>query len=160
MKAFQTALRKGLFRFSEAAEPYAYKDPLLPLLPQIIIGKEMVKKNEIRTWETATDSGGRSHCSYSSSENFTFKGEVIFDNQIANETRSSGGFVAVRGTFAKALDLRDFIGFEVQMRSSVPITVTINLACESLFVNDIYQFHFRIRNTSWTKYHIRFDRFM
>lgn len=158
MKAFQTALKKGLFQFS--AEVQAYRDPLLPLMSQIIVGKSFNPQNEIKTWETATDSGGRSHCTHSFSENLTFKGEVIFDSQIANETRSSGGFVAVRGTFAKALDLRDFVGFEVNMKSSVPIIVTINLACESMFVNDIYQFHFRIRNTAWTKYHIRFDRFM
>ena len=160
MKAFQAALRKGLFKFSEAAEPYAYKNPLLPLLPQIIIGNDPLTRNEMKIWETATDSGGRSHCSYSSSDNFTFKGEVIFDSKIAEETRSTGGFVAVRGKFEKPLDLRDYIGLEVYMKSSVPIIVTINLACQSLFVNDIHQFHFKIRNTSWTKYHIRFDRFM
>jgi Complex I intermediate-associated protein 30 (CIA30) len=156
----QDSLRRGLSKVTNAMDDLVFGSAFKNLTPKVIIGNRDPSRNAIKSWETARDIGGSSYCSYSDDNNLIFKGEVVFDETISQKSRTIGGYVALRGLFESSIDLRDYSGVEVSMRSNVPMILTLNMGCESHFVNDIFQFHLQVSNTSWQKYQIRFDNFV
>lgn len=156
----QDSLRRGLSRITNVMDDLVFGSAFKSLTPKVILGKNNLDKNAIKSWETAKDVGGSSYCSYSDDNNLVFKGEVVFDESISAKSRTIGGFVALRGLYENTIELRDYSGVEVSMRSNVPLIVTLNMGCESHFMNDIFQFHIQVSNTSWHKYQIRFDNFV
>lgn len=156
----QDSLRRGLSRVTDVMDDLVFGSAFKALTPKIILGKHNPSGTSIKSWETSKDIGGSSYCSYSNDNSLIFKGEVVFDEAISAKSRTIGGYVALRGLYENTIDLRDYSGVEVSMRSNVPITITLNMGCESHFVNDIFQFHLQVNNTSWQKYYIRFDNFV
>lgn len=161
MISFASAVRKRVAKMVQDVDSFAFGDAFKERLPVMVLGKGSCPLNySIKTWETSTDSGGSSNCSYSFDENLVFKGEVVFDHLIAEKTKSNGGYVALRGLFQKTAELNDYEGFEITMKCNAPVIVTLNVGCESLFVSDLFQFHIRAKGTDFTKYHVKFSDFM
>lgn len=155
----QGSLLRGISRVTDAMDLFGFGTAFKSLTPEVVIGKNCSSRSTIKSWETAKDVGGSSYCSYIHENSLIFKGEVVFDEKISARTKTVGGFVALRGLYQNTNDLRDYAGFQISMRSNIPLIVTLNVGCESLFVNDIFQFHLQVTNTSWQKYHIRFEDF-
>ena len=158
MISFVSAVRK---RVAKLVQDVDFEAAFRERVPIMVLGKDSCPlKYSMKTWETSADGGGSSHCSYILDENLVFRGEVGFDHLIAKRTKSTGGYVALRGLFETTAELNDFEGFEINMKCDAPIIVTLNVGCESLFGSDLFQFHIKVKGTDWTKYHVKFSDFM
>jgi hypothetical protein len=126
-------------------------------------------KAAIENFRTLSDNdyGGKSTCDVSIGHSngqggLKFKGLVTFNDDIADSTKAKGGFCAIKGYCKHKgrsyVDLRDYEGIEITMRSSVRQIYTLNLTCESLFEDDLYQLDIQV-GESWKTFHIPFSYF-
>ena len=156
------AIKKGIINAKKVVNTMMLNDDVFAVHPIVLIGKGCLEEHAFEKWETTDDqdNGGTSYCSHTADTNLLmFKGKVIFDEQIAARTKIRSGYCGIRGVFEHAVDMSDYTGFEVNMKSSTPMTLTMNMRCQSFFNSDIFQFHFQVTDT-WRKYHIPFRDFM
>jgi hypothetical protein len=89
-----------------------------------------------------------------------FKGELIFNEDIAKFNRAKGAFCACKGTFTSVLDLRDYEGFSLKVLSvDQDLSFTFNMYCESQFERDLYQIVLQVPKNEWFTFHIPFYLF-
>ena len=151
----------SIINFRKGFSDVIYDEDFLTVLPKRIIGKDVPHAHSFKKWMSSSDAnnGGTSFCSFSANNSLVFKGRVVFDEEIAQRMHTRSGFCALRGSLKDTLDLRDYEGLELYMKSNTPVLVTLNMGCESYFDSDIFQFHFHVQDT-WRKYHIPFHKFM
>lgn len=151
----------SIINFRKGFSDVIYDEDFLTVLPKRIIGKDVPHAHSFKKWMSSSDAnnGGTSFCSFSANNSLVFKGRVVFDEEIAQRMHTRSGFCALRGSLKDTLDLRDYEGLELYMKSNTPVLVTLNMGCESYFDSDIFQFHFHVHDT-WRKYHIPFHKFM
>lgn len=161
MKKAIDKLATGFGSFKKSFGDVLTNDDLFNVIPIRLLGKDVPKENKMKRWMTSTDvdNGGSSFCSFTANDNLVFKGRVVFDESIALRTKTRSGYCGLRGTFEETVDLRDYEGVEIFMKSNVPLILTVNMGCESFFESDIFQFHFQVHDT-WRKYHVPFNKFM
>ena len=161
MKKAIEKMSSSIVNFRKGFTDVIYDEDLLTVIPKKIIGKNVPAAHAFKKWMSSSDAnnGGASFCSFSTNDNLIFEGRVVFDEAIAERMRTRSGFCALRGSLKNTLDLRDYDGMEIYMKSSAPVMLTLNMGCESYFDNDIFQYHFLVQNT-WRKYHIPFHQFM
>ena len=89
-----------------------------------------------------------------------FSGYLKFNPDIAKKTSTKGSFCGFKGTLNRQLDLRDFEGLELTLRSNKDLVFTFNLGMISLFDGDMYQIGLSVpKSTEWLKYQIPFSLF-
>ena len=128
----------------------------------------------IQIWKALSDKdyGGHSECtadvtwqidpssSNQPSPHLSFQGIVNFDEEVGERTKAKGGFCAVKGYLQRSIDLRDYEGLSMELRG-VPSSTqfAFNMACQSLFEDDLYQLEIVVANNQWTTVHLPFDHF-
>jgi len=128
--------------------------------------------NKVIRWDCLDDKdyGGASSCeaklmSGAADDNVSsflrIQGNVSFDKTMAEEKKIKGGFSAVRGKLTPPpMDLRDYQGLELTLRSSMKQTFMLNLTCTSFFLDDLYQYKCVIPPSSeWQKLQVPFALF-
>ena len=72
-----------------------------------------------------------------------------------------GGYAAVTMDTKKPIDLRDFTGFNFEIRSKTDLTITFNMKCDSLVENDLYQLPFHLKaSDDWNSLYAPFRDFI
>lgn len=120
--------------------------------------------NIIRGWSAATDNdyGGKSLCHVTAAAGgyMRIEGMVSYDKALAESTKVKGGFCAIHGKCEPVVDLRDYEGLRVTLRSPRDQSFTVNLKSTSLFDDDIYQVRCEIKGSSeWRHISMPFERF-
>ena len=125
---------------------------------------------DIHIWKALSDKdyGGHSECTADvipSSSNqslpyLSFQGIVNFDEEVEEKTKAKGGFCAIKGYLRQSIDLRDYEGLSMELRG-VPSSsqFAFNMACQSLFEDDLYQLEMLVTNNQWITVHLPFDHF-
>jgi hypothetical protein len=122
---------------------------------------------EVRLWKALSDKdyGGSSECIAEVDNNnssrhgaMVFQGIVNFSESTAEATNAVGGFCAVKGFLQRPVDLRDYMGFSMELRSIPAQVFTFNMTCESLFEDDLYQLELLVTE-EWTTVHLPFHLF-
>ena len=121
---------------------------------------------KVRLWKALSDKdyGGTSECMTEVVEKddvqgvMVFKGIVNFSESTAEATNAVGGFCAVKGFLQRPVDLRDYMGFSMEVKSISSQVFTFNMTCESLFDDDLYQLEIPV-NEEWTTVHLPFHLF-
>lgn len=121
----------------------------------------------VRLWKALSDKdyGGTSECTAEVDVQDTsrlgamvFKGIVNFSESTAESTNAVGGFCAVKGFLQRPVDLRDYMGFSMELRSIPAQVFTFNMSCESLFEDDLYQLEISVTE-EWMTVHLPFHLF-
>jgi hypothetical protein len=74
-----------------------------------------------------------------------------FDEQHAVATKARGGFAALRFDCDKEIDLLDYEGFDIEIRSKTTLNMLFNMKCRSFIENDINQLPFELpASDQWT----------
>ena len=124
---------------------------------------------DVHTWKALSDKdyGGQSECTANvipSSNNtplphLSFQGIVNFDEEVGEKTKAKGGFCAIKG-YLRSIDLRDYEGLSMEVRGEPSSSqFAFNMACQSLFEDDLYQLEILVANNQWTTVHLPFDHF-
>ncbi len=123
-------------------------------------------------WETFDDKvlGGASELVVESIEDniggggghLVIKGSLDLDEEKAEEMQVRGGYCAVKGICSDTVDLRDYEGLELELRSPhKELTFTMNMSTASLFDDDIYQVKMEIQpSTEWKTIEVPFSAFV
>jgi hypothetical protein len=132
--------------------------------PLFTLDKDM--RNQMGEWNTFDDRqyGGNSSCQVQkmSDEGFIrFSGKLDLDEEKAEELEVVGGYCAFKGHLLSTVDLRDYEGFLITLRSPMEDAVfTLNLGTTSLFDDDIYQVKCEIaRSNEWKSLEVPFGAF-
>lgn len=125
----------------------------------------------ISKWNCVNDNdyGGKSfsnvtdHIDEESGEQFIrVTGNVLYDDELAKNNKVKGGFCAILGNCAPIVDLRDYEGLQMTMRSRRKHqSFTINLKSSSLFEDDLYQIRCELKGggKEWKKINVPFSMF-
>lgn len=100
------------------------------------------------------DGGGGGH--------LVIKGSLDLDEEKAEEMQVTGGYCAVKGLCSETMDLRDYEGLEMVLRSPhKELVFTMNMSTASLFDDDIYQVKMEIQpSTEWKSIEVPFSAFV
>ncbi len=147
---------KSFFRSIDAIEN-------LSNLPPIILWPE-VNTKFIKRWKSLDDRSykGKSCSKFeidSKNNVLRFFGDVIFDEDIAKITKAKSSFCAIKGVFEKPVDMRDYEGIEITMRSNIKANYILNIECSSSFDDDLYQIDLEPMQSKWCTYQIPFSAF-
>ncbi len=133
-------------------------------IPLFTLDKEL--ENQIGEWKTFDDRqyGGSSSCEVqelSDDGYIRFSGKLDLDEEKAVELEVVGGYCAFKGALSNIVDLRDYEGFKVTLRSPRKDAVfTLNLGTTSLFDDDIYQVKCEIaQSREWKSIEVPFGAF-
>lgn len=72
---------------------------------------------------------------------------------------AKGGFCAMKGYCSSIQDLRDYQGFEIDVRSENKQLFFFNTAYETHFQGDLYQFGLKLPARRWCRIHLPFSMF-
>ena len=99
--------------------------------------------------------------SLSNSENIVnFTGKLVYNEDIAKETKAKGTFCAFKGNFHRPVDFRDYEGLSLTVRSvGIDLSFLFNLYCESQFDGDLYQLLLQVPKDELKTFHIPFSLF-
>mmetsp|Transcript_85132 Transcript_85132/g.166546 ORF Transcript_85132/g.166546 Transcript_85132/m.166546 type:complete len:226 (-) Transcript_85132:31-708(-) len=89
-------------------------------------------------WKTVNDGG--TDGSY-----LTWEGTLHFDEGHAEKSKASGGFSAIRLSTPKPIDLQDYEGFELEIRSSRDLSIVMNMQCHNYVDKEIFQLPFEVK---------------
>jgi hypothetical protein len=125
-------------------------------------------ENVITRWKVFSDAeyGGTSKCSYKITNNnsdgssiLTFQGRINFDENSPIRHTSKGGYCAITGYSDSSVDLMDFEGVEVLLRTSKPCNFLVSLKPYSMMQEDLYQVIVQTTSSSWKRFHLPFHMF-
>jgi hypothetical protein len=88
-----------------------------------------------------------------------FDGIVKYDDEIAQRIKTRGSFCAMKAYFTKVLDLRDYEGFGLTVKSSTDLSFQFNMNCETMFQRDLFQVTLQIPANNWYTFHVPFHYF-
>lgn len=89
-----------------------------------------------------------------------FSGSVKFNKDVAKQTKAKGSFCALKVFLGDILDLRNYQGLELSVRSNMELKYTFNLGVNSLFDDDLYQLTFVVpKGSTWLTYQLPFELF-
>lgn len=119
-------------------------------------------------WQSFDDKalGGASHLEMENVEedggHLVIKGSLDLDEETAEEMQVRGGYCAVKGSCSSVVDLRDYEGLKMMLRSPhKELTFTMNMSTASLFDDDIYQVKCEIQpSTEWKSIEVPFSAFV
>ena len=167
-------LNQKLIRFGTSTAKLSQKqflwsklfDPITQEVKPITIYS--TNSSHVKTWQSYNDRAykGMSSCQVEiikteSTENIVFKGELKYNEDIVKSNQSmKGTFCACKGSFSSVLDLRDYEGFSLTVKSfDKDAFFTFNMYCESQFERDLYQIPLQIPKDKWFTFHIPFHLF-
>lgn len=160
----RTGSRSAIRPFWSSLRNVYHPDLEVEEVPLFTLNKEL--KNLICEWKTFDDRqyGGNSLCEIQEFIEDGFirlSGKLDLDEEKAEELEVVGGYCAFKGDLSSTLDLRDYQGFLVTLRSPKEDAVfTLNLGTTSLFDDDIYQVKCEIaQSKEWKSIEVPFDAF-
>ena len=88
-----------------------------------------IMKEELNNGQVAVDHGPFKLAQTSSFVNFV--GELIYDDEVATNTKAKSSFCGCKANAYKVIDLRDYQGLQLTVTSMTDIKFTLNLGCEN-----------------------------
>ena len=115
---------------------------------------------QFETIEATIDNSDSQNGGDAESNFLRFKGLLNFDDNMKEITKASGGYCALKFNYPKLIDLRDYVAFELTLRSKNPIFMTVNMTCETYVLGDIFQIQIDLKGSSeWRKIYLPFSFF-
>jgi hypothetical protein len=85
-----------------------------------------------------------------------WNGNLRFDAAHSAVTKSKGGYAAIRFDFKPPIDITDFNGYALELRSKSDVTLVLNMRCECILPN--HQFSFDVKGGEpFAKLHAPFE---
>lgn len=89
-----------------------------------------------------------------------FEGMLRFGPELQEKTKAKTGFCALKMDFSEEIDLRDYEGLEMIIRSKQPQEFTFNMRCASYDDDDLFQLNIQLPGKSnWSRIVAPFDKF-
>lgn len=133
-------------------------DPSMPSTNLLYSNNNEVDgKNLLHSFITHCDKEykGLSSCEFDAKAH-TFKGVLSYSEE--NNPAAKGGFCALKSsTLSVPIDLRDYQGFELNVKSKHNQVYTFNAYFQSYFEGDLYQIVLDLPAGKWSKFNIPFS---
>lgn len=131
---------------------FEFFGPKLDVEQTVIFSADLLSsKMKIKT-HCDKEYGGESECrtevmhDADAEESFLrYTGNLHFDESHALATNAKAGYCSMKVSYARNIDLRNYEGLEIIMRSKHNHTLALTMVCDTYLIDDVYQIKYDLQ---------------